>query len=68
MTVAAHGRHVVVHLNGVKTVELTDDPGRSKGHFALQLHRGQDMEVMFKDIEIQTDAGSSHGGHKTSGR
>jgi len=53
MTVAAKGRNVVVHLNGKKTVELKDDPGRQQGHFALQLHGGQDMEVMFKDIEIQ---------------
>ena len=52
MTVTAEGRNVVVEVNGVKTVELTDDPGRLKGHFALQLHGGQDMEVMFKDIEI----------------
>jgi hypothetical protein len=55
LTVAAHGRHIVVHLNGKKTAELTDDPGRPEGHFALQLHGGQDMEVMFKDIEIQTE-------------
>lgn len=53
LTVAAHGRNVVVHLNGTKTAELTDDPGRLEGHLALQLHGGQDMEVMFKDIEIQ---------------
>ncbi|MFH1264964.1 MAG: DUF1080 domain-containing protein [Planctomycetota bacterium] len=52
MTVTAQGRNVVVHLNGKKTVELTDDPGRLKGHFAMQLHGGQDMEVMFKDLEI----------------
>ena len=52
MTVTAQGRHVVVELNGTKTVELTDDPGRLEGHLALQLHGGQDMEVMFKDIEL----------------
>lgn len=55
MTVSARGRHIVVHLNGTKTAELSDDPGRLEGHFALQLHGGQDMEVMFKDIEIQTN-------------
>ncbi|MFQ6132024.1 MAG: DUF1080 domain-containing protein [Armatimonadota bacterium] len=55
MTVSAHGRNIVVRLNGMKTAELEDDPGRLEGHFALQLHGGQDMEVMFKDIEIQTD-------------
>jgi hypothetical protein len=55
MTVSAQGRNVVVHLNGAKTAELVDDPGRLEGHFALQLHGGQDMEVMFKDIEVCTD-------------
>jgi hypothetical protein len=52
MTVSAHGKNVVVHLNGTKTAEVKDDPGRLEGYFALQLHGGQDMEVMFKDIEI----------------
>ncbi len=56
MTVGAHGRNIVVHVNGTKTTELKNDPGRLKGHFALQLHGGQDMEVMFKDIEINTNA------------
>jgi len=53
MTVTAEGRHVVVRLNGTQTVELTDDPGRLEGHLALQLHGGQDMEVMFKEIELR---------------
>ena len=56
MTVSAVGRNVVVHLNGTKTAELTNDPGRLEGHFALQLHGGQDMEVYFKDIEIKAAA------------
>jgi len=52
MTVSAHGRRIVVHVNGTKTAELKDDPGRLKGRLALQLHGGQDMHVMFKDIEM----------------
>ncbi|MHC4719868.1 MAG: 3-keto-disaccharide hydrolase [Planctomycetota bacterium] len=52
MTVSAHGRRIVVHVNGHKTSELKDDPGRTQGHLALQMHGGQDMHVMFKDIEI----------------
>ncbi len=52
MTVSARGRHVVVHVNRQKTAELIDDPGRLKGHLALQLHGSQDMEVMFRDVEI----------------
>jgi len=52
MTVSAHGRRIVVHINGYKTAELKDDPGRLEGHLALQLHGSKDMNVMFKDIEI----------------
>jgi hypothetical protein len=52
MVVSAHGRRIVVHVNGCKTAELKNDKGRLKGHLALQLHCGQDMHVMFKDIEI----------------
>ncbi len=52
MSVVAIGGRVVVHVNGHKTAELRDDPGRRKGHIALQLHGGQDMDVRFKDIQI----------------
>ena len=52
MTVTADGKHVVVHVNGVKTAELKNDPGWTEGRIALQLHGGNDMLVMFKDIEI----------------
>ena len=52
MIIAAHGGHVVVEVNSVKTCELTDYKGRTDGHFALQMHAGVINEVMFKDIEI----------------
>ncbi len=52
MTIAAHGGNIVVHVNGVKTAELKDDPSRPQGHFALQMHAGTVMLVMFKEIEI----------------
>jgi hypothetical protein len=52
MTIAAHEGHIIVHVNGVKTCELTDHKGRTEGHFALQMHSGTVNEVMFKDIEI----------------
>jgi len=52
MTIDAHGGNVVVEVNGVKTAELKDDPSRSEGHVALQMHAGCVMHVMFKDIEI----------------
>ena len=52
MTVSAHERRIVVHVNDQKTAELNNDQGRLEGHLALQLHGGQDVQVMFKDIEI----------------
>ena len=55
MVVAAKGGHVVVHVNGVKTCELENDPSRPEGHFALQMHSGNVMHVMFRDIEIRVD-------------
>lgn len=51
MTVIAIGPRVVVHLGGRKTAELKHDPDL-KGHIALQLHGGQDMDVEFKDVKI----------------
>ena len=52
MTVSARGRHVVVHVNGKKTAELTSDPGLLSGEFALQVHGGQDCDVWFKEVDI----------------
>lgn len=54
MSVSAYGRHVVVRVNGYKTAEIEDDPGRLEGHLALQLHGGQEMHVEFKDFEMLT--------------
>lgn len=52
MTVSAHVRRIIVHVNGQKSAELKKDKGRLEGHLAFQLHGGQDMHVMFKDVEI----------------
>lgn len=52
MTVTARGKRITVEVNGYQTAELLDDPGRTEGRFALQVHGGQDVEVFFKDIEI----------------
>ncbi len=52
LTVIARGGNVVVFINGYKTASLSNDPGRSQGRLALQLHSGQDMNVLFKDIQI----------------
>lgn len=56
MTVHAHGGRIKVDVNGYQTAELVDDPGRTEGPFALQVHGGQDVEVWFKDIEILGEA------------
>ena len=53
MTVRAEDGHVVVRVNGKKTAELTNDPGRKEGHIALQLHGGMDMHVLFRGIRIK---------------
>jgi hypothetical protein len=53
MTVRADGDHITVHVNGKKTAELFNDPGRKKGHVALQLHGSMDMHVLFKSVRIR---------------
>ena len=56
MTVMAQGRRVAVDVNGHKSAELLDDPGRLQGRLALQVHGGQDVEVCFQDIEMLVKA------------
>ncbi|HPA17436.1 MAG TPA: DUF1080 domain-containing protein [Verrucomicrobiae bacterium] len=53
MRISARGGDIAVFVNGVKSAELKNDPSRPEGHFALQMHSGLVMHVMFKDIEIQ---------------
>ena len=57
MVIDARGGNVVVTVNGIKSAELKDAPSRPEGHFALQMHAGCVMHVMFKDIEIREAAG-----------
>lgn len=59
MTVTALGGDVTVTVNGTKTAELKNDPGARTGYFGLQLHGGQKMRVLFKEIEIRELAGSA---------
>ena len=55
MVIDAHGGDITVTVNGVKTAELKDDKIPPEGHFALQMHSGCVMHVMFKDIEVRED-------------
>jgi len=57
MTITAEGGDVVVRVNGVKSAELEDDPSPPEGHFIMQMHAGNEMLVMFKDIEVFEAAG-----------
>jgi hypothetical protein len=52
MVVRAKGNKVRVEVNGVKSAEIDDPKGRKKGKIALQLHGGQDVLVMFKEVSI----------------
>ena len=54
VVVSAWGRDVSVRLNGHETAALINDPGRTSGHFGLQLHGGQEMHVEFQAMEILT--------------
>ena len=53
MTVEARGPKVVIHVNGTKVSEIDDSTVQMEGPFALQIHGGQDVHVMFKDIKIE---------------
>lgn len=51
--ITAKGDHIRQELNGVVTVDLKDPEGAKSGIIALQLHRGQNMKISFRDIRIQ---------------
>jgi hypothetical protein len=53
MTVSAIGGDIAVTVNGVQTAALKDDPSPREGYFGMQLHGGQNMHVLFKDVEIK---------------
>jgi uncharacterized protein (TIGR03067 family) len=60
--VIAKGNHLQHFINGVQTVDVTDDregkgKGAKEGVLALQLHAGEPMTVQFKDIRIKELSG-----------
>jgi hypothetical protein len=52
LTVAAYGGNVEVKVNGVTSAKIENDSSRPGGSLAVQMHAGNEMLVMFKDIEI----------------
>jgi len=53
MRITAKGRDITVTINGIVSAEVKNDPGNAEGYIALQLHGGQDMLVMYKNIRIR---------------
>ena len=53
MVIDAQDGNIMVQVNGVKSAELKNDPSSAEGHFALQMHAGCVMHVLFKEIQIQ---------------
>ena len=52
LVVIALGQRVAVYLNDRLTAELHDDPGRTSGHIALQLHGSQDVQLKVDEVSI----------------
>lgn len=52
MVIIAQGGRIATFVNGVKTVEVKDDPGRREGRVALQLNPRQELEVWYRNIEV----------------
>ena len=53
--VVAKGGHLQHFINGVQTIDVTDETavGAKKGILALQLHAGAPMKVEFKDLILK---------------
>ena len=60
--VTAQGNHLVHQINGVTTVDVTDECESKRlksGVLALQLHAGEPMTVQFRNIRLKTLAGAA---------
>lgn len=49
--ISAIGKHVVLYVNGVKSIEIPN-AREKKGIFALQVHSGGPVHMAWKDLEI----------------
>jgi hypothetical protein len=54
--ISAYGGNVEVKVNGITSAKLQNETSRPAGHLAMQMHAGNEMLVLFKDIEIQVAA------------
>ena len=59
LTIVAVGDRQIHQVNGITTIDLTDNhsEARRKGILALQLHAGKPMTVEFKDIQLRKVSG-----------
>lgn len=54
--VTAQGNHLIHKINGLVTVDVTDDDAAHRsdsGILAFQIHQGEPMKVQFKDVELK---------------
>jgi hypothetical protein len=51
--VSCSGARIQVSINGIPVVDMADDRNNRPGRFGLQLHAGMEMDVRFKNLEIQ---------------
>jgi type 1 glutamine amidotransferase len=54
--VIAHGNHLTHKINGLTTVDVTDNDEKNRafsGLLAFQIHAGPPMLVQFKDVELK---------------
>jgi len=56
LVIIAQGNHLVQKLNGLQTIDVTDDDPKGRameGLLGLQVHAGQPMKVQFKGIMMK---------------
>ncbi|MEL6104915.1 MAG: family 16 glycoside hydrolase [Planctomycetota bacterium] len=61
LTIVAVGNRQIHQVNGVTTMDLTDNhpDAKRKGILALQLHAGKPMTVEFKDVRLRSLTGKA---------
>ncbi len=52
MVVSVHGDRIVTHVGDILACDIRDAKVAQQGHFALQLHGGQDMHVEIQSVEL----------------